>query len=88
MKLTRNMRVEALGEGSIAGQQLREFSKWLLAIGEGQSGAKVKLPEDIVMDFEDEQAFINDIFPNLAAGDTMNAAILMPLAQGTFLNFF
>jgi ATP-dependent DNA helicase PIF1 len=84
MKLTRNMRVEALGEGSAAGQQLRKFSKWLLDIGEGRSGEKVKVPEDMAMDFEDEQAFIDDVFPNLAAGgNTLNAAILLPLAQVT-----
>ena len=36
------------------------------------------------MDFEDEQAFIDDIFPHLAAGgDSLNSAILMPLAQDT-----
>ena len=85
MKLTRNMRVEALGEGTVAGEQLKIFSRWLLDIGEGRNGDKVKLPEDIVMDFEDEQAFIDDIFPNLAAGgNTLNSAILMPLAQEYF----
>jgi hypothetical protein len=83
MNLTRNMRVEALGEGSEAGQELKAFSKWLLDIGEGRSGAKVKLPEDIVMDFEDEQGFIDDVFPNLSVGgDSLKSAILMPLTQG------
>ena len=83
MKLTRNMRVEALGEGSDAGRHLREFSNWLLEIGEGRNGEKVKVPEDMAMDFEDEQSFIDDIFPNLAVGgNTLNAAILMPLTQG------
>lgn len=87
LKLTRNMRVEALGADSAAGQELRDFSKWLLEIGEGRSGPKVKMPEDIVMDFEDDQAFIDDIFPNLASGgDTLSSAILMPLDQET-VNF-
>ena len=37
MKLTRNMRVEAVGEATVAGQQLKEFSRWLLQIGEGRT---------------------------------------------------
>ena len=49
-----------------------------------QSGKKVKMPEDIVMDFEDEQALIDEIFPDLAiGGDCLNSAILMPLALET-----
>ncbi len=75
------MRVEALGVGTAAGQDLARFSQWLLSIGEGQAGERVLLPDDILMDFEEEEAMINDIFPDLAAGDTLHSAILMPLIQ-------
>ena len=67
-KLTKNMRVEALGAGSAAGSELQEFCQWLLEIGEGKNGEKVKLPEAVVMDYEDEKAMIDDIFPNLTDG--------------------
>jgi hypothetical protein len=76
------MRVEALGAGTAAGQELAEFSRWLLNIGEGCSGDRVQLPEDIIMDFADEDAMIDDIFPDLATGgNAVDACILMPLIQ-------
>jgi hypothetical protein len=82
-KLTRNMRVEALGAGTAAGQDLAQFSRWLLDIGEGSSGERVKLPEDVILDYEEEVGMIDDIFPDLAFGGNMlDAAILMPLRQG------
>jgi hypothetical protein len=77
------MRVEALGAGTAAGQNLAQFSRWLLDIGEGCSGERVKLPEDVIMDYEDETGMIDEIFPDLALGGNMlDAAILMPLMQG------
>ncbi len=84
-KLTKNMRVEALGAGSAAGKELQEFSQWLLQIGEGRSGEKVGLPEDIVMDFEDEKAMMQEIFPDLTDGAAcLSSCILMPLMQNNF----
>ncbi len=77
------MRVEALGAGTAAGQDLAEFSRWLLDIGEGRSGERVKLPEDVIVDYDDENGMIDDIFPDLALGGNMlDAAILMPLMRG------
>lgn len=76
------MRVEALGASTAAGKDLAEFSRLLLDIGEGRTGDRVKLPEDVVMDFEDENGMIDDIFPDLAIGGNMlDAAILMPLTR-------
>ncbi len=59
--LTRNMRVEALGAGSAAGQELQQFSRWLLDIGEGKTGDHVKIPEDLLLDYEDEDAMIKSL---------------------------
>ena len=88
-KLSRNMRVEALGAGTAAGQELAEFSRWLLDIGEGCNGERVKLPEDMVVDYDDENGMIDDVFPDLALGGNMlDAAILMPLRQGNSQLFF
>ncbi len=81
-RLTRNMRVEALGAASAAGQELQQFSRWLLEIGEGKTGERVKLPEEMLVDFADEDALIHEVFPNLASGgDSVDACILMPLPQ-------
>ncbi len=81
-RLTRNMRVEALGAGSAAGQELQQFSRWLLDIGEGKTGDRVKIPDEMLLDFEDEDAMIHDVFPDLiSGGDMLHACILMPLTQ-------
>jgi hypothetical protein len=77
------MRVEALGAGTTAGRDLAAFSQWLLNIGEGNSGERVKLPEDVFVDYDDENTMIDDVFPDLALGGNMlDAAILMPLMRG------
>ena len=77
------MRVEALGAGTAAGRDLAAFSQWLLNIGEGNSGERVKLPEDVIVDYDDENTMIDDVFPDLALGGNMlDAAILMPLMRG------
>ncbi len=84
------MRVEALGAGSAAGQELQQFSRWLLDIGEGKTGDRVKIPDDMLIDFEDDDAMIKDVFPDLAIGaDSVDACILMPLTQEKgFKSFF
>ena len=82
------MRVEALGAGSAAGQELQQFSRWLLDIGEGKSRERVKIPDEMLLDFEDEAAMIHDVFPDLVSGgDMLHACILMPLTQEYF-NYF
>lgn len=80
MKLTRNMRVEALGLQSSEGAAMHAFSQWLLDIGEGKQGTKLVLENDMVVDYEDDQRFVGDIFPNLRSGEaTLDSCILMPL---------
>ncbi len=75
------MRVEVLGAASTAGRELQQFSRWLLDIGEGKTGERVKVPEDMLLDFDDEDAMIQEVFPDLASGgDSVDACILMPLA--------
>jgi hypothetical protein len=57
--LTRNMRMEAVGAGSAAGQDL------LLNFGEGMTGDRVKIPEDLLLDYEDEKAMLKALLSRL-----------------------
>jgi hypothetical protein len=80
MKLTRNMRVEALGATSAAGIAMHTFSRWLLDMGEGKAGPKMVFPADMMMDYEDVDGMIDEVFPDLGVGrDSLNSCILMPL---------
>lgn len=80
MKLTRNMRVEALGSSTTAGQAMQRFSQWLLDLGEGKEGTHVSFPAEMFVDFEDVENMIQGVFPNLNEGDgCLDSCILMPL---------
>lgn len=80
MKLTRNMRVESLGSGSAAAIAMQNFSTWLLEVGSGFAGNRVVLPREMMMEFDDVDRMIDDVFPNLDSdGESLNACILLPL---------
>lgn len=80
MNLTRNMRVESLGVHSEEGREMQGFTSWLLKIGDGVEGGRLRIPIDMAADFDDMDALIQDIFPNLRSEEEcLNSCILMPL---------
>jgi ATP-dependent DNA helicase PIF1 len=82
LRMTRNMRVERLlraGEVDEA-RRARGFADWLLRVGDGLM-ERVIVPPNLLMPFDSPMAFVDRVFPDLAAAGQIgtDACILTTL---------
>lgn len=68
LRMTRNMRVERLlREGdAVEAARARGFADWLLRVGDGMM-QRVLIPPPLLGNFENEEAFVQRVFPDLAS---------------------